>query len=327
MKVVVAEALDSLESYQLTERAVPAPGPHQLLIRVAACGVGYVDALVSLGKYQVKPPLPHIPGQEVAGIVEAVGDGVTGFAPGDRVLTMARHGFAEYVVAPAATSFALPDTMDFAAAAAFPLNYLTVIHALRDRAALQANEWVLIFGAAGGVGSAAIQVAKAMGAKVVAAASSEEKRAFALKQGADVAIDTVEEGWRERLKAACGGTGPDVIVDPVCGPLFGAAFRSLKWRGRHLVIGFVGGVFPRLPVNLPLMKGAALVGVDVRQFLEYEHSRAMGDLSDLLDWVRDGRLNPPVGPRFAMADYGAAMTTALSGTVQGKVVLDIADLA
>ena len=326
MKAVVAETLDSLESYRLSDRAVPDVGAHQLLIRVATCGVGYVDALVSLGKYQVKPPLPHVPGQEVAGVVAAVGDGVTGFAPGDRVLTMARHGFAEYVAAPAATTFALPDTMDFGAAAAFPLNYLTVIHALRDRGALQAGEWVLVFGAAGGVGSAAIQTAKAMGAKVVAAASSEEKRAFALSQGADVAIDTQEDGWRDRLKAACGGAGPDVIVDPVCGPLFEAAFRSLKWRGRHLVIGFVGGTFPRLPVNLPLMKGAALIGVDVRQFLEYEHPRAMRDLAELLDWVRDGRLNPPVGQRFAMGDYGAAMTTALSGTVRGKVVLDIADL-
>lgn len=327
MQAVVAETLDSIESYQLTERARPEPGAQQVLIRVAACGVGYVDALVSLGKYQVKPPLPHVPGREVAGVVAAVGAGVAQFAVGDRVLTMAQHGFAEYVTAPAAATFALPETFDFAQGASFPLNYLTVIHALRDRGQLEAGQWVLVFGAAGGVGSAAIQVAKAMGAKVVAVASTEEKRSFAIEQGADVAIDTVEEGWRDRLKSACGGAGPDVIVDPVCGPLFEAAFRSLKWRGRHLVVGFVGGAFPRLPVNLPLMKGAALIGVDVRQYMEYEPARAMADVNDLITWANDGLLNPPVGSRFALPHYADALNAALSGTVRGKVVLDVAALA
>lgn len=324
MKAVVAETLESLESYQFKDVETPVPKKGQVLIRVAACGVGYVDSLVALGKYQVKPPLPHTPGRELAGIVEAVGEGVTGISPGDRVMTMAANGFAEYALAPGFMTIRIPDALEFTEAASLPLNYVTAYHGLKDRAALAEGETVLVFGAAGGVGSAAIQVAKALGARVIAAASTEEKRAFALEHGADEAIDTEPEGWRDRLKALSGGKGPDVVFDPVCGPLFEAAFRSLRWRGRHMVVGFVGGPIPALPSNLTLMKGAALMGVDVRQHMEYELPQAIAALHELADWAADGKIRPPVGKVYPFSQFGEAMVFALSGKGTGKVVLEIA---
>ena len=326
MKAAIAESLESLESYSLQETDRPVAGPGQVLIRVAACGVGYVDSLVALGRYQVKPPLPHTPGQEVAGIVEAVGEGVAHVAPGDRVMTMTTKGFAEYAVAAAPMVVALPDALNFAEGASLPLNYITAMHALKDRGAVAAGETVLVFGAAGGVGSAGVQVAKALGARVITAASTEEKRAFALAHGADLAIDTSPEGWRDRLKGLTDGKGPNVILDPVCGPLFEPAFRSLAWRGRHLVVGFVGGPIPALPSNLTLMKGAALLGVDVRQYLQYETRRAIADLHQLASWASEGKIKPPIGAVFPFAQFGEAMVSALSGKGVGKVVLQVAAL-
>jgi NADPH2:quinone reductase len=326
MKAAVAESLESLDSYRLQETDRPVAGPGEVLIRVAACGVGYVDSLVALGRYQVKPPLPHTPGPEVAGIVEAVGEGVAHVAPGDRVMTMTTKGFAEYAVAAAPMVVKLPDALTFAEGASLPLNYITAMHALKDRGAVAAGETVLVFGAAGGVGSAGVQVARALGARVIAAASTDEKRAFALAHGADLAIDTSPEGWRDRLKGLTDGKGPNVILDPVCGPLFEPAFRSLAWRGRHLVVGFVGGPIPALPSNLTLMKGAALLGVDVRQYLQYETRRAIADLHQLASWASEGKIKPPIGAVFPFAQFGEAMVSALSGKGVGKVVLQVADL-
>src|SRR5215217_68850 len=323
MKRVQADSLESIADYRLIEVDPPAPGPGQVLVQVAACGVGYVDALVSLGRYQVKPPLPHTPGQETGGTIEALGDGVTGLTVGDRVMAHALGGFQELALADARAVVNIPEAMSFAQAAGFRINYITALHGLRDRADLQPGERVLVFGAAGGVGVAAIQVAKAMGATVIAAASSEEKRAFALAQGADAVIDTSPEGWRDRLKALCEGKGPDVIFDPVCGPLFEAAFRSLAWRGRHLVVGFVGGPIPALPANLTLMKGAALAGVDVRQFMLFEGAKAAAHLAELLGWVGEGRLTPPVGRTFPLEAYAEALEFALTGMGLGKTVLEI----
>lgn len=324
MKAVVAEQLDSLESYRLREVPRPEPGPHEILIRVAACGVGYVDSLVALGRYQVKPPLPHTPGQEVAGTVEAVGEKVQGHAVGDRVVAMAQRGFAEFAVAPALLSMPMPEGMSFEAGAAFPLNYLTAWHGLKDRGALQAGETALVFGAAGGVGSAAVQIAKALGARVIAVASTPEKRDFARAQGADESLDTDPEGWRDRLKALSSGKGPNLIFDPVCGPLFEPAFRSLAWRGRHLVVGFVGGPIPALPANLTLMKGAALLGVDVRQYILHEGPRIPTDLAALARLAASGRLHPPVGKTHPLEAFGDALQDAISGKTLGKVVLRIA---
>ena len=324
MKLVEAAALNSVEDYRMIDRPAPSPGPGEVLVRVAACGVGYVDALIALGRYQVKPPLPHTPGSEVAGVIEALGEGVTGPGVGQRVMAQARGGFAELTIAPAATATPIPDRMSFDQAAGFRINYLTALHGLTDRAALQPGERLLVTGAAGGLGMSAVQVGALLGARVIACASTPEKRAFALANGAAEAIDAGGDdsrGWRERLKALCEGGGPDVVFDPVCGPIFEAAFRSLAWRGRHLVAGFAGGPIPALPANLTLMKGASLTGVDTRQFMLFERKRAAEHMKTLLDWVAEGRLVPPVGRAFALDDYASALDFALSGTGMGKTVL------
>ena len=323
MRAIIAETLESLDSYAEREAPVPEIGPGGVRIRVAACGVGYVDSLVALGRYQVKPPLPHVPGQEVAGVVDAVGAEVTGLAVGQRVVAMAARGFAELAAAPAALTWPIPDALPFAEAASLPLNYLTALHGLADRGRLAAGETLLVLGAAGGVGSAAVQLGKALGARVVAAASTDAKRAFAQAQGADAVLDTEVDGWRDRLKAACGGRGPDVVFDPVCGPLFEPAFRSLHWRGRHLVVGFVGGPIPALPANLTLMKGAALVGVDIRQHMLFDGAEVPGQMARLLGWAADGRIRPAVGAKFGFSAFGAALNAAISGKGLGKVVLEV----
>lgn len=324
MKQVIAHKIDSIADYAIAEAEVPVPAAGQVLIKVAACGMGYVDALVAVGGYQVKPPVPFTPGQEVAGTVTAVGTGVDGFRTGDRVMASTfGGGLAEYLVVPAAVVSLLPDRMRFAQAAGFGINYLTALNGLRDRANLQPGERLLVMGAAGGVGSAAVQLGKLLGAEVIAAASTPEKRAFALTEGADAVVDTDPEGWRDRLKTVCGGKGPDVIFDPVCGPLFELAFRSLGWRGRHLVVGFVGGPIPKLPINLSLMKGGSLVGVDVRQFQIFEAALAKAHMAELLGWVAEGRLVPPTGRVFGLEDFAAAMAFAMSGAGTGKTIIAI----
>ena len=254
-------------------------------------------------------------------MVDALGEGVAGLAPGDRVMATVAGGFADLALAPAVACARLPANMTSGQAAGFRINHLTALHGLEHRAALRPGETLLVLGAAGGVGTAAVQVGKILGARVIACASTPEKRAFAAACGADATLDTEAEGWRDRLKALCGGKGPDVIFDPVCGPLFEPAFRSLAWGGRHLVVGFAGGPIPALPANLPLMKGASLTGVDVRQFLLFEGPRAAETLDRLLAWVAEGRLSPPEGRRFPLADYGPALEFALSGQGLGKTLV------
>ncbi|MDF1734808.1 MAG: NADPH:quinone oxidoreductase family protein [Minwuia sp.] len=323
MKVVRGSDLESVNSYRLTDVDPPRAGPGEVTVAVAACGIGYVDVLVALGGYQVKPPLPHVPGAEVAGTVTELGPGAEGLEVGQRVLAAVRGGFAEQVTAPVDAVYPIPGSMDLAAAAALPVNYLTALHGLRDRGNLQPGERLLVTGAAGGVGIAAVQVGKAMGAEVVAVASTEEKRAFASDCGADHVLDSDVEGWRERLRALLGGKGPNVIFDPLCGPLFEPAFRSLAWGGRHLVVGFVGGPIPALRSNLPLMKGAGLLGVDVRQFKLFEAGKAAAHMRELIAWTAEGRLSPALGKRFPFADFAAAMEHAHKGRGCGKTILDV----
>lgn len=326
MKLVQAEKIDAVDDYRLIDAPMPSIAADAVLIQVMVCGMGYVDALVALGGYQVKPPVPFTPGQEISGRVAAVGSAVSTLQVGDRVMANSfGGGLAEYVAVPQAMVTRIPDVMTFAQAAGFRVNYLTALHGLRDRAALQPGERLLVFGAAGGVGSAAVQVGKHLGAEVIAVASSDAKRAFARDLGADAVLDSDVEGWRDRLKALCGGKGPDVIFDPVAGPLFEAAFRSLNWGGRHLVVGFVGGPIPKLPINLSLMKGAALIGVDVRQFLLYEGAKAAGHLDMLLNWVAEGGFSPPVGRIFVLDDFADAMRFAMSGAGVAKSVIHVAE--
>jgi NADPH:quinone reductase len=325
MKIVQASKLDSIDDYAIAEVAKPSPRDHDVVIKVVTCGMGYVDALVALGRYQVKPPTPFTPGQEVGGIVDSVGENVSNVQVGDRVMANTfGGGLAEYVLAPSAQAQRIPDKLSFAQAAGFRVNYVTALHGLMDRATVRAGERLLVFGAAGGVGVAAVQLGRMLGAEVIAAASTEEKQAYALAAGANAVIDTHPDGWRDRLKKLCGGKGPDVIFDPVTGPLFEPAFRSLTWGGRHLVVGFAGGPIPSLPINLTLMKGAALVGVDVRQFFLFEPLRAQMHIEQLLEWVGEGKLSPPIGRCFAFADFAEAMQYAISGMGMGKTVIEVA---
>jgi NADPH2:quinone reductase len=323
MRIIQADALDSLDDYRVIGAPTPSPGPGQVRIKVKACGVGYVDALTALGGYQVKPRLPNTPGSEVAGVIDAVGEGVTERSVGERVT--AGGGFAEYLLAPAGHVAPIPDRLSFEQAAVSRVDYATALHGLKDRGRLAPGERLLVFGAAGGVGSAAVQVGRAMGGYVIAACSTPEKRAFALQNGANAAIDTQEEGWRDRLKELTGGKGLDVIYDPVCGPLFQPAFRSLAWNGRHLVVGFVGGPIPALPANLSLMKGAAMVGVDIRQAGIFEPEAMGANAEQLRRWFADGTVTPPVGRVFRFDEFREALAFARTGAGLGKAVLTIDD--
>lgn len=324
MKLVQADAIGDLSAYHLVDHARQEPQKGEIRVAVHCCGMGYADALFAAGRYQIKPTGPFTPGHEYAGVVDAVGEGLTHLSVGERVMvsSLSGGGLAEYAVVPEQAALRIPDSMSFAQAASFRGNYLAALHALVDRGLLSEGEHLLIIGAAGGVGAAAIQIGRLLGATIVAAASTDQKRSFASSLGAHVVIDTEPSGWRERLKQVSGGA-PDVIFDPVGGPLFELAFRSLKWRGRHLVVGFAAGSIPKLAANLPLMKGAALIGVDVRQFQEFEPDLAARHLNRLLDWFGSGDLIPPVGRRFAFPDYLAAMEFALSGQGSGKVVVEI----
>jgi NADPH2:quinone reductase len=239
------------------------------------------------------------------------------------VMATVRGGFADYGVGAVTTVRRIPEAMSFEQAAGFRINYITALNGLRDRAMIAPGERLLVIGAAGGVGLAALEVGRALGAEVIAVASTEEKRAFALVHGASAAIDTTPEGWRDRLKAVTGGKGVDVVFDPVCGPLFELAFRSLAWRGRHLVVGFAGGGIPALPSNLTIMKGASLMGVDVRQLQEFEGEHMEDMLTELLGWVGEGRINPPIGRSFPFSQAREALTFALSGAGIGKTVLTL----
>lgn len=323
MRVVSADQLGPPEAYHLVERPVPEPGPGEVRVRLRAASFGYADALLCSGGYQVKPPLPFVPGTEASGEVTALGAGVTQYSVGDRVIVSRFGGLlAEQVIAAPRELTPLPEGLSFAEAACFPSNHATALHALRDRGHLQPGETLLVLGAAGGVGTAAVQVGKQLGARVIAGASSAAKREFARSIGADDVLDYSVEGWREPLKALTGGRGVDVIFDPVGGDLFEPAFRSLAWGGRHLVIGFAGGPIPRLPANLPLLKGAALVGVDIRQFHEKQPEAAARNVEILARWAAEG-MHPPVGTTFPFAEFRAAMAEAGSGRSIGKVVLEI----
>lgn len=321
MKAFQAHALDSIDDYRIVELATPEPGPGQVRVRIKACGVGYVDALTALGRYQVKPKLPFIPGNEASGIVDALGEGVTGFAPGDRVIVSTPSAFCEYACVPASAVVKFPDAMSFAEAAGFRVNYFTALHGLRDRADIKPGEKLLVIGAAGGVGIATVQIGALLGAEVIAVGSTEEKRAFARANGAHHVIDTNPEGWRDRLKAIAKTV--HVVMDPVCGPLFELAFRSLAWRGRHLVVGFTAGKIPALPANLTLMKGAALMGVDVRQFGIFEPETSKARADELFELAQSGRLHPVAGRIFPFAEAGQALEFAYSGASIGKTIIEI----
>ena len=322
---VRGDALGAPEDYNLVSFDPGMPGPGNVRFRIRAAAVNFVDVLVASGRYQVKPPTPFIPGAECAGEVEAVGEGVTGLAPGDRVFTSRMGGgaFATASIARAEELIPYPDTLSFEEGATFKVSFTTAYLALVDRAGLKPGDTVLVLGAAGGVGHAAVQIAKALGAHVVASASTEEKRALVRTAGADHVLDSRSATWRDDLKHVLDGKALDIVVDPVGGEATEPAFRSLGWRGRHLVIGFAGGSIPKIPTNLALVKGISLVGVDIRQFMLFEPDAAARNIARLFDLHQQHGIKPHIGRQFALSDFAAAMNLAASGSCTGRIVLNM----
>jgi NADPH:quinone reductase len=304
--------------------ADPVAGPGEAVIAVRAASVNFPDVLIIDNKYQVKPPLPFSPGSELAGIVRDVGHDVTTLKVGDRVMAFTLYGaFAEAVKVDAAAVFPIPDGMDFVTAAALLMTYGTMDHALRDRGAVRPGETVLVLGAAGGIGIAAIEIAKALGARVIACASTEEKLAACRAHGADATINYAAEDLRERIKVLTEGRGVDVIADPVGGPYTEPALRSIAWRGRLLVVGFAAGEIPKIALNLTLLKGCAIVGVFWGGFLQRERAAFADSIAQLGKWYAEGKLKPHVSATFPLDRAVDALQLMASRKVIGKVVITI----
>ena len=304
------------------ELPTPTPAAGQVLLKIEAASLNFPDLLIVQNKYQMKPELPFVPGSEYAGTIEAVGEGVTHLKVGQSVACLSgTGGFGTHTLAPAKLCMPLPPGFPAVDAAAFIMTYATSHHALVDRAALKAGETVLVLGAAGGVGTAAIQIAKAMGAKVIAAASTDEKCALCKTLGADATINYRTENLRDALKTLTEGRGPDVIYDPVGGEFAEPAFRSIAWRGRYLVVGFAGGPIPALPLNLPLLKGASLVGVFWGDFARREPQANAAMMAELAQWYGQGKIKPVIDSTMPMADLKAAYAHMGSRGVKGKLVM------
>jgi len=322
MKAVLCKAWGPPESLAVDTLPDPVPEPGEVVIEVKAASVNFPDVLIVQNKYQVKPDLPFVPGTELSGIVREVGEGVHHVKPGDAVVAVGTHGgFAELARMRGDDVMALPEGLDFETAAAFFMAYGTSYHAVADRGGLKAGETLLVLGAAGGVGLAAIGIAKALGARVIAAASSEEKLAVCRVQGADDTVDYSRENLRERLKALTGGRGPDVVLDPVGGDYAEPAFRSIGWRGRYLVVGFANGDIPRLAFNLPLLKGASLVGVFWGDYVRREPENCREDFRRLAQWIRDGRIRPHISARYRLENTASALRDMADRKVTGKVLV------
>lgn len=312
----------------LTWQTLPTPQPAkgQVLVRIEAASLNFPDLLIVQNKYQIKPPLPFVPGAEYAGTVEAVGEGVQHLAVGARVACLSgTGGFGTHTLAPAMMCMPLPSAFPATDAAAFIMTYATSYHALVDRAGLQAGETVLVLGAAGGVGTAAIQIAKAMGARVIAAASTDDKCRACEQLGADASINysthTPGGSLREQIKLLTDGKGPDVVYDPVGGDYAEPVFRSLAWRGRYLVVGFASGPIPNLPMNLPLLKGASLVGVFWGEFAKREPKANAAMMQTLATWYGQGKVKPLIHQTLPMSELKQAFATMGSRGVMGKLVL------
>lgn len=310
------------EKLVIRDLPVPEPGRGEVRIRMQAAGVNFPDALIIQNLYQFKPALPFSPGGEAAGIVEAVGEGVSRLAPGDRVIAMIGHGaFQEQFLADQSRVLPIEGDMPFDVAAGFTMTYGTSHHALKQRARLQPGETLLVLGAAGGVGLAAVELGKLMGATVIAAASSEEKIQLCMEMGADSTINYEDEDLKQRVKALTGGRGADVIYDPVGDRFAEPAFRSIAWNGRYLVVGFAGGQIPKLPLNLPLIKGASIVGVFWGAFTAHEPDVHADNMREILGWYREGRLKPHISARLPLERGAEAIRLLMDRKAKGKVIL------
>lgn len=324
MRALVCSEYGPPENLSLQTLDDPVAGPGEVVVDVKAAGINFPDVLSIAGKYQVKSPLPFVPGNEAAGIVSQAGDDVGSIAAGDKVVVTLRGGaFAGKCVVAAAACFPLPARLDFAQGAALAVTYGTSYHALKQRANLQAGEVVLVLGAAGGVGSAAVEIAKSMGATVIAAVSDAAKAEFAQQIGADEVVDYTRESLRDRLKALTGGRGVDVVVDPVGGETAIIAMRALAWHGRHLVIGFASGEIPAFPANIALLKEASVVGVWWGTWAEKNPRDQAANMETLSTLCTSGRLNPQVTQSFPLEAFAEAFKSITGRQVLGKIVFTV----
>lgn len=325
MKALLCRELGPVDALEVGERELPPPGPGELKIAVRACGTNFADVLVVQGLYQERPPLPFSPGMEVSGVVEALGEGVTGFRRGDRVAALCGHGgLAEEVLAPAAGTVHIADGMDFESAAALSVAYGTARLGLAHRAGLRRGEVLLVHGAAGGVGLAAVEIGKLMGATVIATAGSEAKLGVAARHGADHVINYREGGFREPVKALTGGRGADVIFDPVGGAVFEESLRCINWEGRLLVVGFASGTIPKAPANLLLVKNCAVVGLYWGAYLRRDPEVLTGGWRTLLDWYDAGHLRPHISAVYPLERGAEALAALAERRATGKVVVRVA---
>jgi NADPH:quinone reductase len=328
MRALLSKAPGGPDSLVIEEVADPRPGPGEVLVRVGACGVNFPDVLIIEDKYQIRPERPFSPGAEVAGTVEALGEGAAGFSLGDRVIGSVTHGgMAERVAVAAERCTPIPETMPFEEAAAFLMTYGTSYHALKDRAALKAGETLLVLGAAGGVGLAAVELGRAMGARVVAAASSQEKVALARDHGADHGVVypgavTDRKALANLFKEACGEGGADVVYDPVGGDYSEAALRAIAWAGRHLVVGFPAGI-PKLPLNLPLLKSCQVVGVSLGGFWRRDPDANAQNNRELVALYEAGKIRPHVSERYPLERAPEAIGRLAARAAQGKIVVTL----
>jgi NADPH2:quinone reductase len=322
MRAVICRELGPPETLEFTDIPTPAPGEGEVLVDVHGCGVNFPDTLIIAGRYQLKPPLPFSPGAEVAGTVAAVGPGVERVAVGDRVMCMSIYGgYAEQLVTPAAGLLPVPDGMDLLSASAFVTAFFTSYHALADRGRLQKGETLLVLGAGGGVGLAAVQLGVALGARVIAAASTDAKLDLCRRYGAAETINYAADDLRGRLRELTGGTGPDVIYDPVGGALSEPALRSLAWRGRFLVVGFAAGEIPRIPLNLTLLKGCEIVGVFAGEFLTRQPEDGMRTAHALGELFAAGKIRPEVSATYPLERAAEAMRAIGAREVSGKIIV------
>ena len=322
MRAVLCKTYGPPESLVLEDVEPLKPGRGQVVIGVKACGVNFPDTLIIQGKYQFKPPMPFSPGSEVAGVVKEIGAGIEHVKVGDLVIAFTGHGgFAEEVLAETAQLIPIPKGMDFTIASAFVLTYGTSHYALKDRAQLKPGETLLVLGAAGGVGLAAVEIGKVMGARVIAAASSDEKLAVCKQHGADEVINYSSEDLRERLKELTSGEGVDVVYDPLGGNYSETALRGMAWGGRFLVIGFTTGEIPRIPLNLTLLKGCSIVGVFWGSFTARDPKRSQEHLQELLTWFETGKIKPLISATYPLSRAADALNDMMNRKVQGKVVL------
>jgi len=322
MRALVCKEYGPPEKLLIEEHPDPVPGAGEVLVDIRAAGINFPDVLVIAGTYQVKIPPPFVPGNEAAGIVEAVGEGVTRVEPGDRVIvTPHGGGFAEKCVAPEKLCLPLPDSLSFEQGAGFTVTYATSYHAFRQSTELKPGETVLVLGAAGGVGSSAVEIAKALGARVIAAASSDDKLQFARESGADETINYSEVSLREALKQLTGGKGVDVVYDPVGGELAQMALRSLAWHGRYLVIGFACGEIPDFPANIALLKEASITGVWWGTWSSHNPGDSLQNMAELAAMVEAGKLNPRVTESYPLERFADAFAAITARRARGKVIL------